>query len=177
MVEAGLAGHAGFTALGDTESVKRLAADTAYETAQCYLNVLNPSGIRPGADGGEQDFDGLINFAAGHGKGVIAIRVYAAGALTAAEQRHPVAGEPPPPLVPGAEYAADVERARRLEGIRIELGLDSILELGLRFALAAPGVSTVLVGLSSYEQLEAALRWTERGPLHPDHVDGLLDLA
>lgn len=176
-IQDGLTRHVGFTAIGAIEALKRLAADTAYETAQAYLNVLNPSGIQPGAAPGQQDFDGLIANASGHGIGVIAIRIYAAGALSAREERHPVAWLPAAPLVPGSDYDADVERARRLEKVAHELGLESVLELGLRFALAAPGISTALVGLSTLGHLEAALRWGERGPLPRDHVERLLEFA
>jgi L-galactose dehydrogenase/L-glyceraldehyde 3-phosphate reductase len=176
-VEEGLAHHAGFTAVGATESLKRLAANPAYETVQAYLNVLNPSGIRAGAAGGQQDFDGLIPHAAEHGVGVIAIRVYAAGALSAGPERHPLAWLPPRPLVPGSDYDADVQRAARLQRTAYELGLQSVLELGLRFALTAPGVSTVLVGLSSFEHLEAAIGWSEHGPLPEDHFRLLLEMA
>jgi aryl-alcohol dehydrogenase-like predicted oxidoreductase len=126
---------------------------------------------------GEQDFGGLIAGAAAAGTGVVAIRVYAAGALSARTERHPRAWLPPRPLIPGSDYGDDVERARGLEGLVFELGLESPLELGLRFALAAPGVSTALVGLSSLEHLQAALGWAGRGPLDPQTVDRILDMA
>jgi len=176
-VEEGLARHVGFTAVGATEALKRLAASPAYETVQAYLNVLDPSGIRAGAAGGQQDFDGLIPHAADHGVGVIAIRVYAAGALSAGPERHPLAWLPPRPLVPGSDYDSDVQRAARLQRTAYELGLQSVLELGLRFALTAPGVSTALVGLSDFEHLEAAIGWSERGPLPQDQFERLLEIA
>ena len=176
-VEDGLARHVGFTAVGATGDLKRLAADPTYETVQAYLNVLNPSGVRPGATGGQQDFDGLVGHASEQGCGVIAIRVYAAGALSGRPERHPLAWLPPQPLIPGSEYKADVQRASRLDGIAADLGLESVLELGLRFSLAAPGVSVALVGLSSLGHLEAAIRWSERGPLPHDDLERLLEMA
>jgi L-galactose dehydrogenase/L-glyceraldehyde 3-phosphate reductase len=177
VVEQGLTRHVGFTAVGATEALKRLAAAGAYETAQAYLNVLDPSGIRPGAAGGQQDFDGLITHASEHGTGVIAIRVYAAGALSARPERHPNAWLPARPLITGADYGADLERARRLDRTSAELGLESVLELGLRFALSTPGVSTALFGLSTFEHLEDAIRWSERGPLPRDQFERLLAMA
>ena len=84
---------------------------------------------------------------------------------------------PPRRLIPGSEYEADVERASRLDGIAADLGLESVLELGLRFCLAAPGVSVALVGLSSLEHLQAAIRWSERGPLPHDDLERLLEMA
>lgn len=176
-VEDGLAGHVGFTAIGETGALGQVVAHPAYETAQTYLNVLNPSAVRPGAAAGEQDFEGLAGHAATQGVGVIAIRVYAAGALTARPERHPVAYLPPRPLVPGSDYEDDVRRAGRLVGIAAELGLDGMLELGLRFALTAPSVATALVGLSTHDHLEAAIRWAERGPLPAAQFERLLKLA
>lgn len=176
-VDDGLARHVGFTAVGATEDLKRLAAGPAYETVQAYLNVLNPSGLQPGAAGGQQDFEGLVGHASGHGTGVIAIRVYAAGALSRRLERHPLAWLPRQPLIPGSEYGADVERAIQLDGIAADLGLESVLELGLRFCLGAPGVSVALVGLSSLEHLEAAIRWSERGPLPQGDFERLLEMA
>ena len=176
-VDDGLARHVGFTAVGATEALGKLVAAPAYETTQAYLNVLNPSGVRPGAAGGQQDFDGLIGQASAEGVGVIAIRIYAAGALSARPERHPVAWLPGGPLVPGSDYAADLERARGLEGTAAELGLDSVLELGLRFALTAPGVSTALVGLSSFDHLVTAVRWSERGHLSAEAFERLLQMA
>lgn len=176
-VDDGLARHVGFTAVGSTGDLKRLVAGQAYETAQAYLNVLNPSGLRPGAAGGEQDFDGFVAHAAEHGAGVIAIRVYAAGALSVRPERHPLAWLPPQPLIPGSEYEADLERAGRLDAIAADLGMESVLELGLRFCLGAPGVSVALVGLSSLSHLEAAIRWSERGPLRQGDFERLLETA
>lgn len=177
LVEDDLAGHVGFTAVGATHSIKRMAAARAYETAQAYLNVLNPSGIRPGAAGGQQDFEGFITEASQYGTGLIAIRVYAAGALDGGAERHPIAWLPQQPLIPGSAYEADVERTGRLARTAAELGMESVLELGLRFALTAPGVSTVLVGLSSFDHLETAIRWSEDGPLAGDQFERLLEMA
>jgi L-galactose dehydrogenase/L-glyceraldehyde 3-phosphate reductase len=177
LVEDGLARHVGFTAVGATDAIKRLAATPTYETAQAYLNVLNPSGIRPGASGGQQDFEGFITEAGRQGTGIIAIRVYAAGALAGGAERHPNAYLPQQPLIPGSEYGADVERARRLERFAADTGMESVLELGLRFALTAPGVSTVLVGLSTYEHLDTAITWAERGPLPDEQFENLIDIA
>jgi L-galactose dehydrogenase/L-glyceraldehyde 3-phosphate reductase len=179
IVEQGLAGHIGFTGLGDTESVRRTALDGPFETVQTYFNAINPSAVWAEASGGEQDFEGFVGAAAERGLGVINIRVYAAGALAGDVPRHPLAGQMGDGrgLVDGAGYVGDVGRSGRLSSIAAELGLESTMELGLRFAIAAPGISTVLVGLSSFEQLEAALRWNDRGPLHEAEVSRVIVLA
>ena len=91
--------------------------------------------------------------------------------------RHELAWLPSRPLIPGSEYDRDVTRARGLERLATDSGLEGALEMGLRFVLAAPGAATALVGISSSEQLESALRWTERGPLAADLYERVIELA
>ncbi|MFZ0215820.1 MAG: aldo/keto reductase, partial [Candidatus Dormiibacterota bacterium] len=121
-------------------------------------------------------FDGLVRHATDREVGVINIRVYAAGALSAVEARHPIAGTVGSPLA-GTPYPEDVRHADRLSRLALELGLEGGLELALRFSLGVPGLAMVLVGLSSYEHLEAALRWEARGPLAPDVIERVVALA
>ncbi len=177
VVRQGLARHAGLTGLGDALALRAVVAEAGFETVQAYFNAANPSAGYPGASGGAQDFDGLIDHAAAGGMGVIAIRVMAAGALSGTPDRHANAGGPGTPLVSGGEYAGDLTRARAIGALAKEVGADGPLELALRFVLAKPGVSTALVGYSDLTQLEDAIRWTARGPL-PEHVVGrILDVA
>ncbi|MDE3077670.1 MAG: aldo/keto reductase, partial [Chloroflexota bacterium] len=166
----GLIRHVGFTGMGDSEAVLRAASSGWFETVQCYFNAVNASAGYAGHSSGQQDFSGLIERAARAGLGVIAIRVMAAGALV--PDRHPNAA----PLgflgglVGQHEPARDLERAPRLAAMVQQSGLESVFELALRFVLSKPEVSTALVGFSSYDQLQQALRWAERGPLAPDVV-------
>ena len=84
---------------------------------QTYFNALNPSAGYTGHAGGQQDFEGLIDTAARAGRGVIVIRVLAAGAAAATPERVPNAGDPGAPLtwmiglgadaVAGEQAAAD----------------------------------------------------------------------
>src|SRR5581483_6320970 len=176
--DAGLTRFVGFTGLGDTAALKRVVSEAGFDTVQTYFNVINPSAGYPGSpDGIAQDFDGLIDHAAAAGMGVLAIRVMAAGALAASPTRHPVAGDPGSVLAVGTEYGRDLARAERLRPLVAELGLESPLELAVRFALAKPGVSTALLGPSDRAQLAEALRWAERGPLPPDAVERALALV
>ena len=177
VVAQGLARHAGCTGLGDARALHALVASGAFATVQTYFNAINPSAGVAGAAGGEQDLAGLIGSAATAGLGVVAIRVMAAGALLARPQRHRNAGDPGALLVDGARYNRDLERAREIQAIAAELTYDGPLELALRFVLAAPGISTALVGFSSPEQLDDALRWTRRGPLPRAAIDRVVDLA
>ena len=175
--QAGLAHHVGFTGLGDSTAVREVVQSDPFETVQTYFNVLNPSAGFTGHSGGQQDFEGLIDTAARAGRGVIVIRVLAAGALAAEPVRAPNAGDPGGGLVSGSSYASDLEHAKRLRELATELGLESPVELALRFGLSKKGVSTVLVGYSSLRQLEEAIRFAERGALSTDEVRRALDVS
>jgi aryl-alcohol dehydrogenase-like predicted oxidoreductase len=177
VVRLGLVRHIGITGLGDTPALHSTVAGGAFQTVQAYFNAVNPSAGFPHASGGAQDFDGLIGAAAAAGVGVIAIRVMAAGALAAQPHRHRNAGDPGPPLLRGADYARDREWAHAVQAVVADAGLESSLELALRFVLATPGISTVLVGFSDLVQVEQALRWTAQGPLPADVVQRVVELA
>ncbi|MCA1723366.1 MAG: aldo/keto reductase [Thermomicrobia bacterium] len=168
VVERGLARQIGFTGLGETAALHDTVTSGVFATMQSYFNAVNPSAGYAGASGGEQDFGGLIDTAADAGVGVIAIRVLAAGALALQPERHANAGDPGAPLVGGGAYTHDMNRAKDLSWFATEAGLENTLEMAVRFALAKPGIATVLVGYSDLAQLEDALRWAARGPLPPD---------
>lgn len=176
LISSGLVRHIGITGLGQTAAVRGAAASGAFTAAQAYFNALNPSGGYSGAAGGGQDFAGLIGAAASAGLGVIAIRVMAAGALSAVATRHANAGDPGARLA-GGGYGNDVERAGAIRRLAAGLGYDGPMELALRFAIATPGISTVLVGYSDRQQLGDALRWAERGPVPGNVTARVVGLA
>jgi L-galactose dehydrogenase/L-glyceraldehyde 3-phosphate reductase len=175
MVGEGLIAHAGITGLGETAAVLEVVRSRAFDTVQAYFNALNPSAGFAGAAGGAQDLGGLIDEAAAAGMGVINIRALAAGAISGSNGRaanaSPAGGGA---MTPGGEFDADLKRAKALAVIARSLGHESTVELGFRFALAKPGISTVLVGFSDGAQLEDALRWVDRGPLAEDAVGAIV---
>ena len=178
VVREGLAGHAGFTGVGDTQPLHAAASSGRFETMQSYFNAINPSAGHAGASGGAQDQAGVIDVAAKAGLGVIAIRVMAGGAMTGSEARAPLASPGlGPALVPGNTMEYDVSAAATRDALARELGLESALELSLRLVISHPGVSTALVGYSDMEQLESAIRWAERGSLSPDEVRRVAEAA
>jgi aryl-alcohol dehydrogenase-like predicted oxidoreductase len=177
VVGAGLARHTGITGLGEVEALLEVLRAEPFETVQAYFNVLNPSAGYTGHGVGQQDFAGLIDAAARDGAGVIVIRVLAAGAATGSPDRPAIAGDPGSGLVAGANYERDRTQAAALAPIARDAGLEGSLELAVRFGLSKAGVSTVLVGYSTYDHLESAIRWAERGPLPDDVVRRVLELA
>jgi L-galactose dehydrogenase/L-glyceraldehyde 3-phosphate reductase len=165
---AGKVGFVGMTALGDTAAIHRVLAAGALDSAQVCFNLLNPSaGAAVPAGFPGQDFDRLLVRTRAQGMGVIVIRVLAAGALSGELARHPIAVPAVDPIASGPDYAADVGRARALRVLVDEGHATSLVEAALRFPLASDAVSTVLLGYSSLEHLEAAAAAMAKGPLSP----------
>jgi len=159
-----------FTGLGDTEAVLEVIAAGAFDLFHCYFSAVNPSaGFPVPADFTPQDMRQVIDRAVDAGMNALAIRILAAGALGGEADRHPLAGGTGGTLITGTDYAADVQRAERLRPIAGKLGV-TLPELAIRFALSKPGIATALVGFSSMEQIEAACRAAEAGPLGEDVV-------
>ena len=100
--------------------------------------------------------------------GVLAPGAFAGGALSGAEERHPTGVPSVPPIASGPTYAADVRNAHRFDPL-VEAGhAASLIELALRFAISSEAMTTVLVGTSTLDQLETAIRAVEKGRLPAD---------
>jgi len=156
----------GITALGDATALGQVIDAGVLDTAQVCYNLLNPSAghaVPAGFPG--QDFGRFLPRARERGVGVIVIRVLAAGALSGADARHPVAMPAVEPIASGPDYLTDVRRARTLGPLVEEGHAGSLVEASLRFALASDAVSTVLLGYSSLEHLEYAASCIAKGPL------------
>jgi L-galactose dehydrogenase/L-glyceraldehyde 3-phosphate reductase len=172
--QEGKARYLGFNGLGDTGAVHQGLSLGFHALQTCY-NLLNPTAGRVApADFPFQDYRQLIDRAAAQGKGVVAIRVLAGGALSGSAERHPVGAAQVGPISTSADYAADVERARRFSFLVEEGHAGSLAEAAVRFALGQEGISSVLVGISSIEQLEAAAQAQAKGPL-PQALLGRLE--
>src|SRR6266403_891166 len=102
--------------------------------------------------------------------------VLAAGALSGVEARHPVAVPSVDPIATAPDYRTDVTRAQRLEALVREGYAGNLIEASIRLAVSSDAVSTVLVGYSSLEHLEAAAAAVNRGPLPPAALQRLAAL-
>jgi aryl-alcohol dehydrogenase-like predicted oxidoreductase len=165
----GKVGHWGINGLGDTGALHQAIASGAAETVQSCFNLINPTAGRPTPDNFPyQDYEQLIDAAAGQNMGVIAIRVLAAGALSGSAVRHPNAAQNVDPIASGADLNEDIARANAFMGL-VESGVtDSLVEAAIRFAISKAEVSTALVGLSNMAQLEEAAAAANKGPLPTD---------
>ena len=172
--QAGKIRFYGFTGLGETEAVNEVVDSGALYTVQVCYNLLNPSAGRAAPEGFPyQDYGLLLDHAAERGMGTLGIRVLAAGALTGSPERHPIAAGSVAPIGTGADYDADLQAAERFQFLVGEGIAGDMAEAAVRFALSTNQLSTVLVGLSSVEQLEHALAAVERGPLPADALGRL----
>ncbi|HEY3969361.1 MAG TPA: aldo/keto reductase [Planctomycetaceae bacterium] len=167
--DEGWAAHLGLTGLGDVPSLFEVVRSRAFETIQVPYHVLNPSAASTFVPAGaEANYGNIIVECERLGMGVLAIRVFAGGAL---------AGQPPSDhtrktkFFPLLVYERDQARAAALtQWMATEPGLSGSLpkELALRFVLGHHGVSSALVGFSSPEQIDEALEYAARGPLDPE---------
>jgi aryl-alcohol dehydrogenase-like predicted oxidoreductase len=167
----------GITATGDAAALHRVVDTRTFDTAQVSYNLLNPSPGGPVPAGfPAQDFGKLLGRAQAADMGVINIRVLAGGALSGTEERHPNASPPPDPIGSGSSYQTDLQRARRLTPLVEEGHAGSLVEASLRYVIAHPAVSTVLIGIATLEQFEIAARAIEKGPLPKAALDRAAEL-
>ncbi len=168
----------GLTAVGGTAALQEVIDAGGFGSAQVVCNMLNPSAgaaLPPGFPA--QDYGRLLDHARRAGTGVIAIRVLAGGALSGSVTRHPVASPAPAPIGSASSYEGDLRRASRLLPLVAEGFAASLPEAAIRFALAQPGVGTILVGMASVGEFEAALAAALLGPLPPEALRRVAELT
>lgn len=159
----------GITGLGESGALRDAVVSGGFHSVQVPYNLLNPSaGMAVPPNFPFQDYQMLLDHAARRQMGVIAIRILAGGALSGTPERHPVASPSVNPIASEEDYGADVARARDYSFL-IEKGvISNLVEASVRFVVSRPGISTALLGISSLDQLEEAVKYVERGPLSPD---------
>lgn len=172
--KAGKTRFIGFSGVGEPAAILKAIDSKAFDTVQVVYNALNPSAGGPmpaGAPG--LDYGRSLDRARAADMGTIVIRALAGGALAGTEARHPLAMQVVPPIGSAPDFAGDVARARRLEPLLHDGVAGSLTELAQRFVIANPGVTTMLVGYSTLDQLEQAAAAVEKGPLPASAVAGI----
>jgi aryl-alcohol dehydrogenase-like predicted oxidoreductase len=166
--KAGKTRFIGFSGVGETAALHRAIDSKLFDTIQVVYNALNPSagGALPKGTPG-QDYGRLFDKVKAADMGTIIIRALAGGALAGTEQRHPLAMQVVDPIGSAPSFAGDVARAKEFQPLVREGVAGSLTELAQRFVIAHPVVSTMLVGYSTLDQLEAAIAAVNKGPL-PD---------
>ncbi len=168
--EQGKIRYFGAPALGHPQSLIRLVESGEFDTIMVYYNLLNPSAAYSvPKQFTALDYDRLIDKAAAMDMGVVIIRVLAKGAIT---------DTPPTPtgkentLSPGSDYEADIQRAKKLKWL-ISGDIKTFPQAAIRFALAKPEVSTVLVGFSELDHVEQAVSCSGAGGFSGDAMTRL----
>ncbi len=165
------------TAVGDTAALHQAIDAGVFDSAQVVYNMLNPSAaVDLPENYPAQDYRRLFDHTKAKGVGVVGIRVLAGGALSGSAERHPIAGPAPEPIGSAMSYDADIDRARRLSPLVKEGFAASLTEAATRFAISHPAMGTILVGLATPQQFEAALAAVEKGPLPQAALDRLSGL-
>jgi aryl-alcohol dehydrogenase-like predicted oxidoreductase len=171
----GVAQHLGLTGLGQPAALREVIGSGRFETMQVPYHLLNPTaGWEFRGRGLETSYGNIISACALQGMGVLAIRVFAGGALL---------GNPPSPhtlktpFFPLALYQRDSQRAellKRIFGPEIPLA-----QAAIRFALAHPFVHSALIGFGEIEEIDEALQALDAGPpcIFWDDVLAALDAA
>ncbi len=151
--------HFGLTGLGAEVSLREVIAAGSWATIQLPFNLLGPR--RSAGD--------LMTSCAARGMAVLAIRVFAGGAL---------AGQPPSAhtlqtkFFPLEIYRRDVEQSARFAAL---LPADvSLKEVAVRYVLGAGQIATALIGFASAEQIDEAVQFAQAGLLAPTMVKELL---
>ena len=168
--KAGKTRFIGFSGVGETAALHRAIDSKLFDTIQVVYNALNPSagGAMPkGAPG--LDYSRVLERTKANDMGTIIIRALAGGALSGTEQRHPLAMQVVDPIGSAANFAGDVARANELAPLVREGVAKDLTELAERFVISHPAVSTMLVGYSTLDHLEAAIAAVNKGPL-PDQA-------
>ena len=100
--------------------------------------------------------------------GTVAIRILAAGALTRSSARHPIAAQDVAPIATGRSLDEDMARTGGFDFLVNDGYVDGPVEAAIRFVISSESLSTALVGLSSFDQLEQAATYTNKGLLPAD---------
>lgn len=165
----------GLNGLGDVPTLRSALErfGDRVDSIQIPYSLLNPTPGRQLPDFPFQNYENLIGLAREKGVGVIAIRVLAAGALSGTADRHPNAGGGSP-IASSDTFEQAVELAQRFRPLIDGGFVDDLVEAAIRFVLMNEGVTSALVGCSSFEQFEHAAQAALKGPL-PDEVLPVLD--
>ncbi len=168
----GLCDWTGFTALGDPAALHTVVESGRFDSAQVYYNMLNPTAAASGGEGwNSTDFNGLLQRCADQDMGVMGIRIFAGGHLASTERHGREI-----PVTDNTENAAEEARATAAFNLLGD-SHGTRAQTALRFGLANPQVSTIVVGLGEPEHLEQALAAVEMGPLPDEALSALQTLC
>ena len=164
----GLCDWIGLTGLGDPGALHQVIDSGRFDAVQIYYNLLNPTAMASAGPGwSSTDFDGLLHRCAAQDMGVMGIRIFAAGHLASSERHGREVA-----ITANAEDAAEEARAKAaLDALGSQHGTGA--QAALRFGLACPLLSTIVVGIGETWHLDEALAAAEMGPLPASAIQAL----
>lgn len=176
--DAGKVRFTGFTARGDHACVRELLDTGGFHLINLEYTLINPTaGLRapPGLTVDEEHGQ-VIPYAAERGVGVAVFSPLAKGMLTDTA----VQGRGPHPLSASRlftreGYGRRLTVAQTLEFLSVP-GRHTLAQAAVRFNLANPGVTTLLVGFSDIPQIEELTAASGAGPLSPELMAQIEDV-
>ncbi len=157
--EKGLIADWGLTATGLPKTIMdALRADTRPAAAQVVTNFMDSAGSMRRYEEPPEPRN-IARTAANNDVGVLGIRAVQAGALTVALDREAA-----------PEEHADYDKAAPYRALASELGEDPAV-LAHRYALAMPGVDTVILGVKNRKELRDLVDGANQGPLDPEIIE------
>jgi L-galactose dehydrogenase/L-glyceraldehyde 3-phosphate reductase len=151
--DEGLVEHLGLTGIGHPNALREVVLSGGFETMQVPYNILNPSAGRDVSETfSETNYGNIIADCGRMKMGVLAIRVFAGGALL---------NDPPSPYTyrtPFFTLKLYERDRRRASELHQRLTPDRSLKgEAIRFALSHPHVSSALIGFGATWQIDDAL--------------------
>lgn len=169
----GLTKYIGMTALGDATSCHTALNTAAFDTAQIYYNMLNPSAdMAVPRNWSQMNFLNLMTLCEEHQVGIMNIRVFAAGILASTKRTGreiPVTGST------NFKIEEDEIRAEKLFR-QLPKSQYTMAQQALRFSLANQRISCIVLGLANYSELEEALSMASEAPMNKRSLDILSQL-
>lgn len=158
----GICDWIGLTGLGDPAALHQVIDSGRFDAAQIYYNPLNPTADKAAGPGwNTTDFNGLLHKCAAQDMGVMGIRIFAGGHLASTERHGRELA-----ITANSENAAEEARAApALAALASETGTPA--QKALRFGLACPLLSTIVVGIGETWHLKEALAAEKMGPMSP----------
>jgi aryl-alcohol dehydrogenase-like predicted oxidoreductase len=159
----GLVGHFGLTGMGDGESLRQVMQQGPWSSIQVNEHALIRRPLGP---------ESLLAACAENGVGVLAIRVFAGGALS---------GQPPSahtlktPFYPLPIYERDQANAQAIDRLLPETL--TLPEVAIRHVLNSGYVTTAIIGFATPNQVDDAIRWAERGAVPTEIRECLTSLS
>ena len=168
--DSGLTKYVGITALGNPTSCQIAIETDAFDTAQVYYNMLNPSADMTAPSNWTQtNFLNLMTTCEDHKIGIMNNRVFAAGILASTKRTGRELA------ITGSgdfKFEEDEQRAEKLFRY-LPKSQYTMAQQALRFSLANQKISCVVLGLASFSELKESLHVASVPPMDRPSLEKL----